>query len=80
MRLTDSQLAELQAIRDLRRNGRLTFDCRRNSLCQDGDRVMCRAGHTLQERQGQGTMSFLAVMRGWTPTVCRTCLDYDDEE
>lgn len=56
----------------------LTYDCQNARV--RGERVYCSAGHRLVASSLDGSMYLLAVLRGRTSTVCRTCRDFDNGE
>ena len=70
-------LLTLEKVRNERRNrsARLTYDCF-NAIPKD-DRVICKKGHLFS--YVAGSTSLVAVLRGTTPSICKTCQDYDTE-
>ena len=65
-------LDSMEAIRDKRRKGHLTFDCFKAHF--NDDRVFCIVGHKLA---GNGSMFLLSVLKGVTATQCKGCPDKD---
>ena len=72
--------AELTAKRiQARKKRRLTYDCLK--AITDGVSVSCKEKHAFKKmglRNKEG-MGLLAVIRGWSSSVCQKCGDYDGE-
>jgi hypothetical protein len=56
----------------------MTYDCLNATLCDQGARVFCAAGH--HWRPGSLTLRTEVVLSGETPHICRVCLDFESEE
>lgn len=76
MNIWDNPTLEEQ--RDLKRKkyGRIAFDCYNLKLKVEGDRVFCAKGHLLGRVKDKG-LKLTAILRGITPSVCRSCWDFD---
>lgn len=57
--------------------GRLTYDCFL-AKTRDGKKVYCAKGYSLAGKRSQD-ISYIAVLRGYSSSNCKSCPDFDGE-
>lgn len=68
-----------EELRDSRRKryGRIAFDC--FNLKERDGRAFCIKGHYLGWSE-DGTIDLKLILKGITPSACKSCLDFDGGE
>ena len=78
MNMWDNPTLEVLRTERRERWGRLTFDC--FSCKAKGSKAYCAKGHSLCIASKKGTLALISVLKGRTPTICRTCPDFEGED